>query len=122
MPRPMKCRKVCHFPQTLEFAPVKMTEERETIILTVDEYETIRLIDKEGLSQEQCSVLMQVARTSVQRIYESARKKLADSIVDGRPIRIEGGDFCLCDGHDKACAHHGCFKHLCCPQKGSTEH
>lgn len=121
MPRPMKCRKVCHFPQTLEFAPVKMAEERELIILTVDEYETIRLIDKEGLSQEQCSVFMQVARTSVQRIYESARKKLADSIVDGRPLRIEGGDFCLCDGHDTACGHKGCPKRRCLEQKPSTD-
>lgn len=115
MPRPMKCRKVCCFPQTLEFAPVGTEEQgicqrREPVILTVDECEAIRLIDKEGMSQEQCSIFMQIARTSVQRIYESARKKLADSIIDGRPLRIEGGDFRLCDGKDRSCGRKSCFK------------
>lgn len=109
MPRPTKCRKVCHFPQTREFAPVAAEQETEPVILTIDEYETIRLIDKEGLSQEQCSAFMQIARTSVQRIYENARKKLADSIVDGRPLRIDGGDFWLCDGQDNSCGYE-CFK------------
>lgn len=112
MPRPIKCRKICHFPETLEFTPVKMTETKDPVILTVDEYEVIRLIDKEGLSQEQCSLFMQIARTSIQRIYESARKKLADSIVDGRPLRIEGGDFQLCDGQNLTCGHDKCFKYL----------
>ena len=55
MPRPMKCRKVCHFPQILEFSPVDIKTEREPVILAVDEYETIRLIDKQGFSQEQCA-------------------------------------------------------------------
>lgn len=112
MPRPVKCRKVCHFPQILEFAPVKAVIEKEPVILSVDEYESIRLIDKEGLSQEQCGAFMQIARTTVQRIYENARKKLADSIVDGRPLRIEGGDFWVCDGRSMNCGHNGCFKHL----------
>ena len=68
MPRPTKCRKVCHFPQVLEFLPFQAGEQKAPIILTVDEYETIRLIDKEGLSQEQCCEFMQIARTTVQRI------------------------------------------------------
>ena len=110
MPRPVKCRRVCHFPQTLEFVPVSPSEEKEPVILSVDEYETIRLIDKEGFSQEACSSFMQVARTSVQRIYENARKKLADSIVDGRPLRIEGGDVSLCNGQDRSCGKNECIK------------
>ena len=112
MPRPMKCRKVCHFPQILEFSPVDIKTEREPVILAVDEYETIRLIDKQGFSQEQCAAFMQIARTTVQRIYESARKKLADAIVDGRPLRIEGGDFWLCNGQSANCGQHGCFKQM----------
>ena len=61
MPRPIKCRKVCHFPDILEFRPSNKNggrgeeDEKEVILLTVDEYETIRLIDKEGYSQEQCA-------------------------------------------------------------------
>lgn len=112
MPRPTKCRKVCHFPQIQEFIPVTADTEKDPVILTIDEYETIRLIDKEGLNQEQCSVRMQIARTSVQRIYENARRKLADCIVEGRPLRIDGGDFWLCDGQDTSCGAHGCFKQL----------
>ena len=80
MPRPIKCRKVCHFPNVLEFLPADDTEKKAPIILTVDEYETIRLLDKKGYSQEQCAVSMQIARTTVQRIYEIARKKIADAI------------------------------------------
>ena len=78
MPRPVKCRKVCHFPNVLEFFPADDTEKKTPIVLTVDEYETIRLLDKKGYSQEQCAVSMQIARTTVQRIYELARKKIAE--------------------------------------------
>ena len=78
MPRPVKCRKVCHFPQILEFLPADNTEKKTPIVLTVDEYETIRLLDKKGYSQEQCAASMQIARTTVQRIYETARKKIAE--------------------------------------------
>ncbi|MCC8160901.1 MAG: DUF134 domain-containing protein [Oscillospiraceae bacterium] len=103
MSRPTKCRMICRFPQTLEFAPTNVGREREPVIMTVDEYETIRLIDKEGLSQEECSHRMQVARTTAQKIYESARKKLADVLVDGLPLKIEGGEYRLCGGKNRFC-------------------
>ena len=110
MPRRVKCRKVCHYPQTLEFLPQNNDAEQEPIILTVDEYETIRLIDRRGMSQEQCAAFMQIARTTVQRIYETARKKLANFVVEGRPLRIEGGDFRLCNGSSTGCGCVDCFK------------
>lgn len=110
MPRKVKCRKVCHYPQTLEFLPQNNNAEQEPIILTVDEYEAIRLIDRRGMSQEQCAAFMQIARTTVQRIYETARKKLADFVVEGRPLRIEGGDFRLCNGSSTGCGCVDCFK------------
>ena len=88
MPRPVKCRKVCHFPNVLEFLPADDTEKKTPIVLTVDEYETIRLLDKKGYSQEQCAASMQVARTTVQRIYEIARKKIADALIDGHPSKL----------------------------------
>ena len=111
MPRPKKCRKVCQMPKTKEFQPIGDTSCKASVILTVDEYEAIRLIDKQGFSQEECSNYMQVARTTVQLIYNSARKKLADALVDGLSIRIEGGDFQLCDGNEDYCGCGGCRRH-----------
>lgn len=112
MSRPTKCRRVCHFPHTPEFIPRGALVEEEPVVMAVDEYETIRLIDREGLSQEQCAACMQIARTTVQRIYETARRKLADCLVDGRPLRIEGGDFQLCNGQSVRCGHGDCFRHF----------
>lgn len=61
---------------------------------------------------------MQVARTTVQMIYNSARKKLAEALVNGLPLRIEGGAYQLCDGNEKACGCGGCRRHLhVCSQK-----
>ena len=84
MPRPKKCRRVCDFPQTVTFLPEDHKHREQVVILTVDEYETIRLIDKEGLSQEQCGDFMQVARTTVQQIYRRRQKK-AGGCAGGRP-------------------------------------
>lgn len=110
MPRPTKCRKVCNLPTTQGFAPGEVRENTKAVILTIDEYETIRLIDREGFSQEECSASMQVARTTVQQIYTCARKKLATAIVDGIPIRIEGGNYQVCDGRKRHCRCCGCKK------------
>ena len=109
MPRPPKHRKVCHFPQSLSFSPTDPAAEKKPIVLTVDEYETIRLIDREGCSQEECGEWMGVARTTVQLIYASARKKLAEMLVDGRPLQIAGGNYRLCDGAE-ICGQNLCYK------------
>lgn len=122
MPRPRKCRKVCQMPATREFRPVSGIPCGSAVILTVDEYEAVRLIDKQGFSQEECSTYMQVARTTVQAIYNSARKKLADALVDGRSLRIEGGDYQLCDGTEEYCGCGGCRRHRRrCVQRNSKE-
>ncbi len=116
MPRPPKCRRVCRYPETLEFVPAHGDEGKEPVILTVDEYETLRLIDKEGLSQEQCSERMQVARTTVQMIYNTARKKLADVLVEGLPLRIGGGSYQLCDGKNQVCHGRDCYRQVVAAQ------
>ena len=110
MPRPRKHRKVCHFPETIAFHPAEASGETEPVLMTVDEYETVRLIDGEGFSQEQCGEHMHIARTTVQLIYGSARKKLAQMLVEGRPLHIEGGEYRLCDGRDGICKKGNCFK------------
>ena len=107
MSRPRKFRKVCHYPATLAFHPEN--GKGDPVELTVDEYETIRLIDLEGCSQEECSVSMGIARTTVQLIYGSARKKLAAAIVEGRPLYIRGGDYRLCSGEEGSCSR-SCYK------------
>ena len=90
MSRPKKCRKVCCMPVSKGFEPLKKGNNNCEIVMTVDEYETIRLIDKEGFSQEECGVYMGVARTTVQQIYNRARQKIADALVEGIMLKIEG--------------------------------
>lgn len=111
MPRPVKYRKVCQLPENNEFIAASGDAGEHRVILTVDEYEAIRLIDKEGFSQEECSAYMGVARTTVQQIYLSARKKIADALVSGFSIRIEGGRYRLCDGAEEVCGCGGCKRH-----------
>lgn len=96
-------------PRVSEFIP--RCENAEFIVLTVDEYESIRLIDKQGFSQVESAAYMQVARTTAQQIYNSARKKMASALVDGKGLRIEGGDYRLCDGREQYCGCGGCQRH-----------
>ena len=114
MPRPRKCRRICRLPQFTAFAPVRNGRaDAESVVLTVDEFEAIRLIDFEGVDQNACAEYMQVARTTVQQIYTSARKKLAEMLVSGRSLQIKGGDIRLCEGdeHFAPCA--GCLRFRC---------
>lgn len=111
MPRPRKCRKVCHMPKVCNFVPVGQDENQAAVVLTVDEFEAIRLIDEQGFSQEECSSYMQVARTTAQAIYNTARAKIATALVEGMPLRIEGGDYRLCEGKEDVCHCGGCQRH-----------
>ena len=97
--RPRKGRRVCCLPENTKFGIIgKNVNTQKTIYLHVEEYECIRLIDYENLMQEECAELMNVARTTVQRIYFKARKKIASALVDGHILKIEGGNYELCDG------------------------
>ena len=95
MPRSAKCRRVCQMPAHCRFAP-DQPSRGEPLCLTVEEYETVRLLDYLGLNQEEAAVQMGVARTTVQRIYAQARRKLAAFLVEGRPLQIVGGSYALC--------------------------
>ena len=85
-------------PGCARYGPLAFTPPQEQVTMTVDEYEAIRLIDLEGLTQEQCAARMQVARATVQAIYAGARRKLAQSLVEQKELLIEGGDYELCPG------------------------
>jgi len=111
MPRPTKCRMVCSLPKNNQFGPCGSCYlDLEKIIMTIDEYETIRLIDLENDTQEQCAEQMKIARTTVQSIYDQARKKIATAIVLGKKLVIEGGSYELCDGQGKNCQRGSCHR------------
>ena len=76
--------------------------------MTVDEYETIRLIDRLGYNQAECAKQMNVARTTVQGIYNTARNKIAESLIDGKVLLISGGEYQICDEFGKRCQGKGC--------------
>lgn len=114
MPRPRKHRRVCARPKCISFSPCEGSEI--SITMSIDEYEAIRLIDLEGLTQEQCAEQMQVARTTVQAIYASARKTLAKCIVQGCQLRISGGYVLYCE-HDGG----ACGSDCCCERKYCCE-
>ena len=104
MPRPRKWRNVCCIPERILFGPLGPGKgNSELVVMTVEEYETIRLIDFEGMNQEECADSMGVARTTVQRTYNDARKKVAGILVNGDIIRIEGGDYRIIDDTDTGC-------------------
>lgn len=94
------------------YGPLNAASRKESVIsMSIEEYETIRLIDLQGFMQEEAAGQMKIARATVQRIYNGARKKLAESFVDGKVIKIEGGDYVLCSGAEDFCRCGGCSKH-----------
>lgn len=107
MPRPPRCRRVCSLPTSDEFAPSGCSQDAAVVIMHIDEYEVIRLIDLVGLTQEQCAAQINVSRTTVTGIYDTARHKLADALVHGKRLLIEGGHIKLCE-HAGSCCHHAC--------------
>jgi len=106
MGRPIKWRRVSQMPEVLEFQPVGAADPAILVnVLLIEELEALRLKDFEGLEQEACADQMQVSRPTFQRILMTARQKIADSLVHGKGIRIEGGTFTrnVCPVHCLAC-------------------
>ena len=109
MARPIRCRKICNEPAYDRFRPEGIPAD-EKVNMTVDEYETIRLIDLNKCTHEQCAQQMGISRTTVTEIYESARYKLADSVVNGKVLSISGGNYRFCDGINTICCNRKCKK------------
>ncbi|MHB1042541.1 MAG: DUF134 domain-containing protein [Eubacteriales bacterium] len=96
MARPPKCRRVEQYPGFTYFKPSGiMLADLEEAQLAVEEVEAIRLRDLEGLEHEECAARMSVSRPTFHRILASARQKIADAMINGKAIRIEGGNFQL---------------------------
>ena len=119
MARPKKCRRVCMVPKVQRFLPEN--GEQEQITMTVDELECIRLLDLEGLTQEQCAAQMMVARATVTAIYDAARRKVAEALVHGKELVIRGGDFAVCEHSGHCCGCCGQGERPCCQDSGATE-
>jgi predicted DNA-binding protein (UPF0251 family) len=97
MPRPRRCRRVYCEPYVNYFKPagIKM-RKLEEVMLTVDEFEAVRLKDLLGLEQEEAARKMNISQPTFHRLVQSARKKIADAIVNGKALKIEGGDYKIC--------------------------
>ena len=92
MPRPRRCRRVGHLPQCSYYKPRGIPLSMlQHVNLSVDELEAIRLADLEGLYQEDAARGMNVSRQTFGRILESAHKKIAEALVHGKALSIEGG-------------------------------
>jgi uncharacterized protein len=94
MSRPSLCRRVGFIPAVTYFKPAGIPlRELEENRLSVEEMEAIRLKDLEDLEQEQCAERMNVSRSTFVRILDAGRKKVADALVKGKAVRIEGGNY-----------------------------
>ncbi|MEN6321270.1 MAG: DUF134 domain-containing protein [Syntrophaceae bacterium] len=94
MVRPKNCRRVGCLPGSQYFKPRGIPlSVLEEINITIDEFEAIRLADLEGLYQDQAAEKMNVSRQTFGRIIDSAHKKVAEALVEGKALKIEGGDF-----------------------------
>ncbi len=112
MGRITKPRTVC-MEHHLKFIP-ETRKDITSVKVTIEECETIRLIDYEGLSQKECAVMMEVSRSTIQSIYDSARYKISDALINRKPIIVKGGHYQLCN-HDKSVEH-------CAKNKRYNEH
>lgn len=107
MPRPQKKRRISKMPKILRFESIekiKNLDDENAIILSLDEYEVIRLMDYNDLNQEETAMIMGVARTTVQAIYKEARKKLSLFLIEGKNLEIRGGEYDFSFGQD-FCGH-----------------
>ena len=94
MARPVKWRRVACIPEVTHFRPAGVPAQiLAEVFLSMEEAEAIRLRDLESLEQEECAEKMSISRPTFHRVLESARRKVADALLNGKAIRIEGGNF-----------------------------
>jgi len=93
MPRKKRDRRLLAPPAIKGLSVYGPKNRSEQVILFFEEYEVIKLLDYENMTQEEAAVCMDVSRPTLTRIYESARNKVAQSMVEGKDLIIRGGNF-----------------------------
>jgi uncharacterized protein len=94
MARPHKSRKISNPPKMKGFKPYGMPMCKiEPVILKLEEYESIRLVNYDRLLQDQAAIQMNVSRPTFTRIYNSALEQIAKALIEGKAIEIEGGNY-----------------------------
>ncbi len=94
MPRPCKCRRIAREYGIGFFGPKGIPmRELERVVLTHDELEALRLVDMEGMYQEDAASMMEISRPTLSRLLEVARKKIVSAVIDGKGIEVGGGNF-----------------------------
>ncbi len=120
MPRPKCCRHVCGVPHKNYFKPRGIpSSELEEVVLSLDEYEAIRLADYEQLYQEKAASQMNISRQTFGRIIESAHKKIADVLLHGKALKIEGGEVSVEETKHTECPE--CSKALSLKRKSTPD-
>lgn len=93
MPRRKRYRRLLAPPSIKGLSVYGPKNRSEQVILYFEEYEAIKLLDYDNLTQEEAAVCMDISRPTLTRIYESARNKVARSMVEGKDLVIRGGNF-----------------------------
>jgi predicted DNA-binding protein (UPF0251 family) len=105
LPRPFCLRRIAGRPAAVVFKPAGIPmREIEEVVLTLDEFEAVRLADLNGLYQEEAAKQMNVSRPTFSRVIDAAHGKIADALVHGKALRIEGGPVQL--GKPRCCRVH----------------
>jgi uncharacterized protein len=104
LPRPKCCRNIGLMPEKNYFCPkgVKVAPDDE-VQLSLDEFEAFRLAHYEGMYQEQAAAMMNVSRPTFGRIIESAQNKIADFLVNGKALKITGGEIFVINANLNPC-------------------
>jgi len=121
MTRPKYCRKIGCEPGARYYKPQGIhSSALEEVIITLDEFEALRLADFEGLYQENSAASMNISRQTFGRIIDSARKKIADALVHGKALRIGGGTVSFEENGELNCG--GCdYSTKCCKKSGEGQ-
>jgi predicted DNA-binding protein (UPF0251 family) len=94
MPRPRRCRRIWNKPEVTYFKPAGIPKNiLEEITISLVELEAIRLKDNLELDQNECALKMEISQPTFHRLINTARKKITDALINGKSIKLEGGNY-----------------------------